>query len=123
MVRCFTVPSAAALHVRPCAPGLAGGTHLAEVARVELVHHDPVVVLATSVTAAAGMLSVLAHATMAGTDVPALLTVLLESCMHERDDQRQDINCLAPRLSKQQQLIAAATINAAAPLYAAPAAS
>ena len=54
--------------------------HLAEVAGVELVHHDPVVVLATSVTATAGMLAVLAHATMAGADVTTLFAVLLEPC-------------------------------------------
>jgi len=43
-----------------------------------LVHHDAVVVLATSVTAARRMLAVLANAAMAGTDVTTLLAVLVE---------------------------------------------
>jgi hypothetical protein len=41
-----------------------------------LVHEDPVVMLATSVTASAGMLAVLANATVTGADMTALLTVL-----------------------------------------------
>jgi len=42
------------------------------------VHHDPVVVLATSVTAASGMLTVLAHAAITHSAVTALLAVLAE---------------------------------------------
>ena len=45
-----------------------------------LVHHDAVVVLATGVTAAAGMLAVLADTAMAGADVAALLAVLAKAC-------------------------------------------
>jgi hypothetical protein len=45
-----------------------------------LVHHNPVVVLATSVTATTGVLPVLAHAAMAGADVTALLAVLAQAC-------------------------------------------
>ena len=37
--------------------------------------------LATRVTAAAGVLAVLAHATVARADVPALLPVLAETCV------------------------------------------
>lgn len=48
---------------------------------VVLVKHDAVVVLATSVTAAAGVLAVLADAAMAGRHVAALLTVGLEACV------------------------------------------
>jgi hypothetical protein len=54
--------------------------HLAEVARVVLVEQDAVVVLTTSITAAAGVLAVLANATVARADVPALLAVLPEAC-------------------------------------------
>ena len=45
-----------------------------------LVEHDAVVVLATSVTATARMLPVLADTPMTGADMPPLLTVLAEAC-------------------------------------------
>ena len=54
--------------------------HLAEVAGVVLVPHDAVVVLATSVTAAARVLAVLADTAMARRHVAALLAVGLEAC-------------------------------------------
>lgn len=53
--------------------------HLPEVTRVELVEEDTVVVLATSVTATAGMLSVLPDTSVARRDVPPLLAVLRET--------------------------------------------
>lgn len=45
-----------------------------------LVHHNAVMVLATSVTAATWVLAVFANAAMACADVPALLPVLLQPC-------------------------------------------
>jgi hypothetical protein len=51
--------------------------YLPEVTRVILVHHNPVVVLATSVTATGGMLAVLANTTMTRGHVTALLAVLV----------------------------------------------
>ena len=45
-----------------------------------LVEHDAVMVLATSVTATARMLPVLADTSVAGTDMAPLLTVLAETC-------------------------------------------
>jgi hypothetical protein len=45
-----------------------------------LVKQDAVVVLASSITATARVLAVLANATVAGTDVTALLAVLPEPC-------------------------------------------
>jgi hypothetical protein len=62
-----------------CAP------HLAEVARVILVHVDPVVVLATGITVATRVLAVLAHTTMASGHVAALLPVLLQPCDSARE--------------------------------------
>jgi len=56
--------------------------HLAEVARVELVEERAVVVLATSVTAAAGVRAVLADTAVAGGHVAALLAVLAETGRH-----------------------------------------
>ena len=44
-----------------------------------LVEHDPVVVLASSVTTASWMLPVLADAAMTGGDVSALLAVLAQA--------------------------------------------
>ena len=64
--------------------------HLAEVTRVVLVEQDAVVVLTTCITAAAGVLAVLAHATVAGTDVPALLPVLTEPCSGEGPSQARE---------------------------------
>ena len=52
-------------------------TYLSEVTRVVLVHHDPVVVLATGVTATGGVLAVLADATVSRGHVTALLAVLV----------------------------------------------
>lgn len=49
---------------------------LTEVTRVELVHQDTVVVLATGVTATTRMLAVLADTAVAGADVATFLTVL-----------------------------------------------
>lgn len=46
-----------------------------------LVHHNAVVVLATSVTATTRVLPVLADAAMAGRHVPTLLPVLAEAYM------------------------------------------
>jgi hypothetical protein len=51
-------------------------TDLTEVTRVELVHQDTVVVLATGVTATTGVLAVLADTAVAGADVSAFLAVL-----------------------------------------------
>jgi hypothetical protein len=62
----------------PC--NIRWATHLSEVTRVILVHHDSVVMLPTSVTTAARVLPVLPHAPMAGADVPALLPVLPQPC-------------------------------------------
>ena len=45
-----------------------------------LVEKDPMVVLASGITASTGMLAVLANTTVACADVTALLTVLLEAC-------------------------------------------
>lgn len=56
-------------------------TCLSEVTRVVLVEVDAVVVLATGVTATTWVLAVLAHTTVAGRDVSALLAVLLEVCI------------------------------------------
>lgn len=53
--------------------------HLSEVTRVELVEEDTVVVLATGVTATAGMLPVLPDTPVAGGHVPPLLAVLGET--------------------------------------------
>ena len=57
-------------------------TDLTEVTRVVLVEERAVVVLATSVTAAARVGAVLADATMAGGHVAALLAVLGETGRH-----------------------------------------
>lgn len=65
------------LHV--CTPQSGVATYLAEVARVVLVKHDPVVVLASSVTTASWVLPVLADAAMAGRDMSALLAVLAQA--------------------------------------------
>lgn len=54
-----------------------------------LVPHDAVVVLATSVTAAAGVLAVLADAAVAGRHVAALLAVGLEACNSASTATRQ----------------------------------
>ena len=48
-----------------------------------LVKQDAVVVLATSITATARVLAVLANAAVAGTDVTALLAVLPEPCSRQ----------------------------------------
>jgi hypothetical protein len=45
-----------------------------------LVHHNAVMVLATSIAAATWMLAVLANATVASRDVAALLAVGLQAC-------------------------------------------
>ena len=55
---------------------------LAEVSWMVLVEENSVVVHATGVTAAAGVLPVLADATMSGADVPTLLPILLEAGRH-----------------------------------------
>lgn len=47
-----------------------------------LIEEDPVVVHTTSVTATTGMLAVLSDTPVAGTDVTALLAMLLESGSH-----------------------------------------
>ncbi len=51
--------------------------NLTEVTRVVLIHQDSVVVLATGVTAATRMLSVLADTTVTTGDVTSLLSVLV----------------------------------------------
>jgi hypothetical protein len=69
----------------------AGAAHLAKVARVVLVHHDAVVVLATSVAAPARVLAVLADAAVPSADVPPLLAVLTQPCARAprfKGDQR-----------------------------------
>jgi hypothetical protein len=50
---------------------------------VVLVKHDTVVVLATSVTAAAWVLPVLADAAMTSADMTALLAVLPQPCTQQ----------------------------------------
>ena len=57
-------------------------TDLAKVSWMVLVEVDAVVVLATSVTAASGVLSVLANTTMAGLHVAPLLPVAVQSGRH-----------------------------------------
>lgn len=54
-------------------------TDLSEVTRVELIEENTVVVLTTSITAPAGMLSVLPDTPVARRDVPPLLAVLRET--------------------------------------------
>ena len=54
-------------------------TNLSEVSGVEFVKVDSVVVLTSSVTTSSGTLSVLANATVTGTDVSSLLAALAES--------------------------------------------
>ncbi len=77
---------------RPAAgASLRGAAHLAEVARVVLVHHDAVVVLTTSVAAPARVLAVLADAAVPSADVPPLLAVLTQPCARAprfKGDQR-----------------------------------
>ena len=58
--------------------------YLAEVAGVVLVEHDAMVMLATGVTATAGMLPVLSDSSVAGADMTSLLAVLAETCMAAR---------------------------------------
>ena len=53
-------------------------TDLTEITWMVLVHHDPVVVLATGVTATGGVLAVLADATVSRGHVTALLAVLVK---------------------------------------------
>jgi hypothetical protein len=62
---------------------------LAEETGMVLIHHDAVVMLATSVTAASRVLPVLANAAVAGTDVSALLAVLPKTCDHDSHARRQ----------------------------------
>ena len=57
---------------------MVGHSHLSEVTRMVFVKVDPVVVLATSVTAARRVAAVLANAAMAGRNVSALLAVLVK---------------------------------------------
>jgi len=57
-------------------------TDLTEVPRMELIHQNTVVVLATSITTTTRMLSVLADTAMTSTDVPALLAVLGKTGRH-----------------------------------------
>ena len=56
-------------------------THLSEVTRMVLVHHDSVVMLTTSISASSWMLPVLADTAMSSTDVTTLLSVLPETCI------------------------------------------
>jgi hypothetical protein len=48
-----------------------------------LVKHDPVVMLATSITPTTGMFSVLSDTPMARTDVTTLLSVLPQACTRD----------------------------------------
>lgn len=57
-------------------------SHLPEEARMVLVEQDPVVMHATGVSPAAGVLTVLSDTAMTGAHVAALLAVLLESGRH-----------------------------------------
>lgn len=60
-----------------------GNTHLSKVTRMVLVKHDPVVMLATSITPTTGMFSVLSDTAMARTDVTTLLSVLPQACTRD----------------------------------------
>ncbi len=71
---------AGALPTTCCQATPRSAPHLAEVTGMVLVHHDPMVVLPTSVTAATGMLPVLAHTAVSGRHMPALLPVLAQAC-------------------------------------------
>lgn len=57
-------------------------TDLSEVTRVVLVEQDAVVVHASGVAAATGVLPVLPDASVSGAHVPPLLPVLLEAGRH-----------------------------------------
>ena len=54
--------------------------HLSKVPRMVLVHHNPVMVLSTSISTSSRMLPVLSNTSMTSTDVPALLPVLPQTC-------------------------------------------
>ena len=54
-----------------------------------LVKHDPVVMLATSISSSSWMLSVLADTTVSSTDVTTLLPVLMQPCPESQPDQIQ----------------------------------
>ncbi len=60
---------------------MSNNTHLSKVTRMVLVEHDPVVMLATSITPSTRMLSVLSDTAMASTDVTTLLPVLPQACI------------------------------------------
>lgn len=87
--------------------------HLAKVARVELVHHNPVVVLPTSITAAGLMLAVLANTAMSSRHVTTLLPVLTKS--YSRGDKtgqvevpmgsRQSLTCAHSLAVKTHKLL------------------
>ena len=51
--------------------------NFSKISRMESIKVDPVMVLTTSKTATSGMFAVLSDTPVAGTDVPALLAVLL----------------------------------------------
>ena len=55
--------------------------HLSKVPRMVLVHHDSVVVLATSISTTSRMLPVLANTAMTSADMTTLLPVFPETCM------------------------------------------
>jgi len=57
-------------------------THFTEETWVILVPHDPVVMLATSVTATTWVLAVLSDTTMSSTDLATVMAVLLEAGSH-----------------------------------------
>jgi hypothetical protein len=57
--------------------------HLSKVPRMVFVHHNSVVVLATSISTTSRMLPVLANTAMTSADVTTLLPVFPETCMAE----------------------------------------
>jgi hypothetical protein len=62
---------------------------LAEVARMVLVEQNAVMVHASGVTTTSGMLAVLAHTSMPGTDMASFLAVLLQPGRHGCRSQQQ----------------------------------
>merc|ERR1740130_51804 len=57
-------------------------TNLSEETRMVLVPHDPVVMLASCITATTWMLPVLSNTTVTGTDLATVMAVLLEAGCH-----------------------------------------
>lgn len=55
-------------------------SYFSKVPRMELVHHDPVVMLTTRITATSRMFSMLANSPVASTHVAPLLAVFPQPC-------------------------------------------